>query len=122
MDNDKVCRILVIEDEPMLSSSIEDVARELGCHVVGPAARLDHALTLALQSDIDVAVLVINVDGSVIYPVADVLRFRGIPFLFSVGDDMRPLPQRFEGSRTLPKPFSAEALKDVLGEISTNPS
>jgi DNA-binding response OmpR family regulator len=122
MGNDKVCRILVIEDEPMLSASIEDMARQLECQVVGPAARLDHALTLALQSDIDVAVLVINIDGSVIYPVADVLRFRGIPFLFSVGDDFRPLPQRFEGSRTLPKPFSIEALKEALGETLANPS
>ncbi|WP_457089313.1 response regulator [Microvirga sp. P5_D2] len=120
MDSDKVCRILVIEDEPLLSASIEDMVRELGCHLVGPAARLDHALTLALQSDIDVAILVINVDGSVIYPVADVLRFRGIPFFFSVGDDFRPLPQRFEGSPTLPKPFSAQALSDALGETLTN--
>ncbi len=120
MGNDKICRILVIEDESMLSSSIEDMVRELDCQVVGPAARLDHALTLALQSDIDVAILIINVDGSVIYPVADVLRFRGIPFLFSVGDDFRPLPQRFEGTRTLPKPFSSQALNDALGEILGN--
>jgi DNA-binding response OmpR family regulator len=120
MHSDNMCRILIIEDEPMLSSSIEDMGRELGCHIVGPAARLDHALTLALQSDIDVAVLVINVDGSVIYPVADVLRFRGIPFFFSVGDDFRPLPQRFEGSPTLPKPFSTQALSNALGEILGN--
>ena len=120
MDNDMERRVLIIEDEPMLSSSIEEMVRELGCQIVGPAARLDHALTLALQSDIDVAILVINVDGSVIYPVADVLRFRGIPFLVSVEDDFRPLPQRFEGSRTLPKPFSTQALSDALGEVLGN--
>lgn len=117
MQTDKTCRVLIIEDEPALSASIESMARDLGCQIVGPAARLDHALTLALQSDIDVAILVINEDGSVIYPVADVLRFRGIPFLFSVGEDFRPLPQRFEGSRTLPKPFSEEMLGNVLKDL-----
>ncbi len=122
MYSDKTCRVLVIEDEPMLSSAIEDMVRELGCHIVGPAARLDHALTLALQSDIDVAILVINVDGSVIYPVADVLRFRGIPFFFSVGEDFRPLPQRFEGSPVLPKPFSSQVLSDALGEVVSHSS
>jgi CheY-like chemotaxis protein len=120
MYSEKMCRVLVIEDEPALSTSIEGMVRDLGCHIVGPAARLDHALTLALQSDIDVAILVINVDGSVIYPVADVLRFRGIPFFFSVGDDFRPLPQRFEGSPTLPRPFSSQMLSDALGEAVGN--
>lgn len=122
MYSDKICRVLVIEDEPLLSTAIEDMVRELGCHIVGPAARLDHALTLALQSDIDVAILVINVDGSVIYPVADVLRFRGIPFFFSIDEDFRPLPQRFEGSRTLPKPFLSKVLSDALGELITQSS
>jgi CheY-like chemotaxis protein len=120
MTSDRKSHILIIEDEAVASTSIEKMVWDLGCHPVGPAAKLDHALTLALQSDIDAAILIINVDGSVIYPVADVLRFRGIPFFFSVSDDLGALPQRFQGSPTLPNPFSSRQLSDALREVLTS--
>jgi len=107
-------RVLIVEDEAMISMLIEDMVLDLGHEVVGPAARLDQALTLALQAQIDVGLLDINVDGSVVYPVADVLRFRDIPFVFATGYDFRVLPERFRGSRMLSKPFSHEQFADVL--------
>lgn len=116
MSNDRKHRILIVEDEAMISMLIEDMVVDFGCEVVGPAARLDHALTLALQEDFDLAVLDINVDGTVIYPVADVLRFRGIPFIFATGYDFRTLPQRFQGSPTLSKPFSYQNFIDMLSD------
>lgn len=110
-------RILIVEDEAMISMLIEDMVLDFGSEVVGPAARLDHALTLALQAEVDVAILDINVDGTVIYPVADVLRFRGIPFIFATGYDFRALPQRFQGSPTLSKPFSYQNFTDTLRTV-----
>lgn len=109
------CAILA-RREAMISMLIEDMVSDLGCLVVGPTARLDHALTLALQAEFDMAVLDINVDGSVVYPVADVLRFRRIPFIFATGYDFRTLPQRFKASRVLSKPFTYESFSDALRE------
>jgi CheY-like chemotaxis protein len=118
-------RVLIVEDEAMISMLIEDMVIDFGYRVVGPAARLDHALTLALQAEIDLALLDINVDGSVVYPVADVLRFRGIPFIFATGYDFRTLPQRFKGNPTLSKPFSyqtfADTLRHVVADFPTAP-
>jgi len=115
-------RVLIVEDEAMISMLIEDMILDFGSEVVGPAARLDHALTLALQADIDVGLLDINVDGSVVFPVADVLRFRGIPFVFATGYDFRALPERFRGCPALSKPFSyqdfARTLSSVLASTS----
>lgn len=117
MSSDHKRRILVVEDEAMISMLIEDMVSDFGCQVVGPAARLDHALTLALRAEVDAALLDINVDGSVVYPVADVLRFRGIPFIFATGYDFRTLPQRFQGSPTLSKPFSYRTFATTLHEV-----
>lgn len=118
-------RILIVEDEAMISMLIEDMVLDFGSEIVGPAARLDHALTLALQAEIDVGLLDINVDGSVVYPVADVLRFRSIPFIFVTGYDFKALPERFRGSPMLSKPFSyqhfADALRNVLAGTSGVP-
>jgi CheY-like chemotaxis protein len=110
-------RVLIVEDEAMISILIEDMVLELGHEVVGPAARLDQALTLALQAQIDVGLLDINVDGSVVFPVADVLRFREIPFVFATGYDFRALPERFRGSRVLSKPFSNQQFADTLRSV-----
>jgi DNA-binding NarL/FixJ family response regulator len=107
-------RVLIVEDEAMISMLIEDMVLDSGCEIVGPAARLDRALTLALQENIDIGLLDINVDGSVVFPVADVLRFRGIPFIFSTGYDFRALPERFNDCPTLSKPFSYENFAETL--------
>lgn len=107
-------RVLIVEDEAMISMLIEDMVLDAGCEIVGPAGRLDQALTLALKEDIDIGLLDINVDGSVVFPVADVLRFRGIPFIFSTGYDFRALPERFSDCSTLSKPFSYENFTDTL--------
>jgi two-component SAPR family response regulator len=110
-------RILIVEDQAMVSMIIEDILLDLGDEIVGPAAKLDHALTLALQADIDIAILDINVDGLVVFPVADVLRYRGIPFIFSTGYDAHALPLRFQGCPVLFKPFSYQNLCDMLNRV-----
>jgi CheY-like chemotaxis protein len=110
-------RILLVEDEAMISMLIEDILQDLEYEVVGPASRLDQALTLALQAEIDIGLLDINVDGKVIYPVADVLEFRRIPFIFSTGYSAGALPARFRGRPTLSKPFSVQDLADTLATI-----
>lgn len=113
-------RVLIVEDEAMISMLIEDMVLDSGCEIVGPAARLDHALTLALQVEIDIGLLDINVDGSVVFPVADVLRFRNIPFIFATGYDFRTLPERFRDNPTLSKPFSYQSFLETMRRTLTD--
>ncbi|MDB5426413.1 MAG: response regulator [Phenylobacterium sp.] len=110
-------RVLVVEDEMMVSMLIEDMLTDLGCTVVGPASRLDEALDLAKAADIDCAVLDVNLGGQPIFPLADLLRERGLPFAFATGYGDAGLRDVDHGAPVLQKPFREGDLARVLGEL-----
>src|SRR3712207_4132446 len=78
-------RVLVVEDEAAISLLLEDMLLDFGCEVVGPVARLPAALDIAHRETLDLAVLDVNVAGEPIYPVAEALDARQVPFVFSTG-------------------------------------
>ncbi|HXA38054.1 MAG TPA: response regulator [Phenylobacterium sp.] len=110
-------RVLVVEDEMMVSMLIEDMLTDLGCQVVGPASRLDEAMELAASSELDCAVLDVNLGGQPIFPLADVLRERGRPFAFATGYGDAGLREVDRGTPVLQKPFREGDLARVLGEL-----
>ena len=110
-------RVLVVEDEMMVSMLIEDMLTDLGCQVVGPAARLDEAIDLAMASDLDCAVLDVNLGGQPIFPLADLLRERGKPFAFATGYGDAGVRDVDKGTPVLQKPFREGDLARVLGEL-----
>ena len=112
-------RVLVVEDEMMVSMLIEDMLTDLGCTVIGPAARLDEAMELASKGGIDCAVLDVNLGGQPIFPLADYLRAQGAPFAFATGYGDAGLREVDRGSPVLQKPFREGDLARVLGELRT---
>ncbi|HEX2800754.1 MAG TPA: response regulator [Phenylobacterium sp.] len=110
-------RVLVVEDEMMVSMLIEDMLSDLGCIVVGPAARLEEALDLANAGELDCAVLDVNLGGQPIFPLADVLRSKGKPFAFATGYGDAGLRDVDKGTPVLQKPFRESDLARVLGEL-----
>lgn len=107
-------RVLVVEDESVVSMMIEDYLEELGCEVAGAAARLGDALAMARALDLELAVLDVNLAGELSYPVADVLRERGVPFLFATGYGVAGLPDALSGAPVLQKPFRREHLAKAM--------
>jgi len=122
MYNDRSLRVLIIEDEAMIALLIEDMVGDLGGQVVGPATKFEQAMYLALQADFDLAVLDVNIDGLAVYPIADVLRDRGIPFIFMTGYDSSVIPQRYQHNCVLLKPFTNQTFSNALREIIVNSS
>lgn len=110
-------RVLVVEDEMMVSMLIEDMLTDLGCKVVGPASRLDEAIELAKTSELDCAVLDVNLGGQPIFPLADLLREHGRPFAFATGYGDAGLRDVDKGTPVLQKPFREGDLARVLGEL-----
>lgn len=108
-------RILVVEDEMMIAMLVEDMLDELGCTVVGPAHALPAALDLASgPTEIDAALLDINLGGQPVFAIADALRARGVPMIFSTGYGEAGLRDVDRGSPVLQKPFRANDLADAL--------
>ena len=110
-------RVLVVEDEMMVSMLIEDMLTDLGCSVIGPASRLDEAIELATTAELDCAVLDVNLGGQPIFPLADLLRERGRPFAFATGYGDAGLRDADRGTPVLQKPFREGDLARVLGEL-----
>lgn len=110
-------RVFVVEDEMMVAMLIEDMLDELGCEIVGPAGRIEDAMSIANEAAIDAAVLDVNLNGHETYPVADMLMRRGIPFIFATGYGAGGLAERFSATPVLQKPFQERDLARLLVEI-----
>jgi CheY-like chemotaxis protein len=110
-------RVLVVEDEMMVSMLIEDMLSDLGCKVVGPASRLEEAIALVESHEIDCAVLDVNLGGQPIFPLADILRAKGAPFAFATGYGDAGLRDVDKGAPVLQKPFRESDLARVLGDL-----
>lgn len=111
------CRILVVEDEALIALMIERSLLNLGCIVVGPVGKLTEALTLAATADIDVAVLDVTIRGGNTFPVAEILKSRGIPFLLASGYANWALPEELQDQDRLVKPFTMTDLEQRLRDI-----
>jgi CheY-like chemotaxis protein len=108
-------RILVVEDEMTIALLIEDMLGELGHEVVGLAMRLPQAMELATMASLDFAILDVNLDGRMSFPVADLLSARGVPFVFATGYGSAGLDESYRGQVTVvKKPFRLQDLQSAI--------
>jgi CheY-like chemotaxis protein len=113
-------RVLVIEDEMMVAMLLEDMLADLGCTVVGSAARVEEALALIEAAGaLDAAVLDINLNGQKSYPVADALVARSVPFLFATGYGRDSVMNGYRSFPLLQKPFRPSELAAALAKLLT---
>lgn len=98
----------------MLASLLEDYLTDLGCEVIGPALHMHDAVALAREQAIDGATLDVNIVGEKVYPVADILIERGIPFVFMTGYGAAGLRESDKEHPVLQKPYLLEHLVDIM--------
>ncbi|MBN9320332.1 MAG: response regulator [Caulobacterales bacterium] len=111
-------RVLVVEDEALVAMLVEDMLTDLGCTVVGPLADLDEALAIVGDAEIDCAVLDVNLGGKPIFPVADALKARGVPFAFASGYGEAGVREDHRSAPVLQKPFREADLARALDVLA----
>ena len=110
-------RILVVDDEPLISMMVEDWLMELGHEVVGPARTVADGLGFANTATLDGAILDIRLGDGDSYGIAGTLKDRGIPFVFATGQGEASLASGFEQALVLAKPFEFGAVEAILSEL-----
>jgi DNA-binding response OmpR family regulator len=112
-------RVLLVEDELMVAMLVEAALEDEHCTIVGPFGDVTGALAAARSEDLDLAVLDINLAGEMVFPVAEVLAGRGVPFLLLSGYGAVGLPRDRQHWQVCGKPFRLEELVSRLSNLMT---
>ena len=115
-------RIFIVEDEILIAFEMVDILEDLGFHIVGPSVHVDEAEELARDEKIDAAFLDVNMgEGKNSEPVAQILRSRGVPFIFVTAYNDDQITFRTSDDRVLRKPVTGKemiaALDRVVGDL-----
>ena len=110
-------RVLVVEDEYLIRMLLEDMLADLGYDVAAAVGTIAEASELAAHGDFNAAILDVNLDGQEVYPVAEILVQRGLPFVFVTGYGEGSLPAKYRRHPALQKPFQSEQLRTMLTEL-----
>jgi len=110
-------RVLIVEDEMLIALMMEDVLGSLGIAVAGIAGTIEEALVEAAAGDFDCAILDVHLKGKEVFPVADALAEKGVPFIFATGYGESGLPEKYRGRPVLQKPFMVSDLERVLATL-----
>ena len=111
-------RVLLLDDEPLITMLLEDILEQLGYEIVGPAHTVAVALGLIEATPPDAAILDMNLGKELSYPAADALRVRRIPFMFLTGYIAPGIDARFHNEFVMTKPFDFEKVRQALSHLS----
>lgn len=109
--------VLVVEDEEMIASVIEEMLLDLGCRQVWVAGSAKDAEAVLAQHRPHAAVLDVNLGGDSGFQLAQSLVEAKIPFVFATGYGRHGLPEQWTTRPIMPKPFKMETLRAVLGAL-----
>lgn len=111
-------RLLIVEDEFLIAADLADVLRDEGAEILGMAGSVEEAqAVIEAEGDrLDGAVLDVNLGRDRVYPVADALMARKVPFVFATGYDVAVIPEAYAEVPRFEKPVRAAAVVRFLAE------
>jgi DNA-binding response OmpR family regulator len=108
------CSILIVEDEPLIAMMLEDFLESLGHKVQTSCESVAEALAATEEGGFDLAILDVNLKGENVWPVAEALRAKNIPFVLATGGHVDMPPADFSHIPVLEKPYTVDRLSPVI--------
>lgn len=109
-------RILVVEDSPVVGPFTADLLGEIGCQVIGPAPNMAAARELIDNEQFDAALVDVHIRGERVFPLCELLQQRGTPFVLTSGYADWQMPDKWQDSPRLQKPYTLEQVERALAE------
>jgi len=106
--------VLIVEDDAQLAAAIGLCLECAGYEVAGFAQSVEAALATLRRETVDAALLDINLEGELVYPVANALAERGVPFVFVTAQAASEIPERYRHYPVVAKPYYDTALCAAL--------
>lgn len=101
----------------LIGMLLEDMLTDMGHTVVAIVPRVNEALAAAQRESFDFAILDVHLNGQAVFPVAEALISRGIPFVFATGYGERGLPEQYRSRPILQKPFAKDDLEKTVASL-----
>lgn len=115
--------ILIVEDEPLISMMLEDFLDSLGHRIAGTADSVEDALSQVETGGFDLAILDVQLKGGAkVWPVADRLAERGLPFILATGGHVDPPPAEHAHAPVLAKPYTIDAIEPAIARAMAAPT
>jgi CheY-like chemotaxis protein len=108
-------RVFVVEDEALVLMNLESMLEDLGCVVAEQAMRPSQLAALIERGvQADVAILDVNLGGTLVFEYARTLAQRGMPLVFATGYGRNGLPQEWQGHPIVQKPYTSGEVAAAL--------
>jgi DNA-binding response OmpR family regulator len=114
---DRPRTVLIVEDDAQLSEAIGLCIEQAGYEIAGFARSVDAALATLGRRTVDAALLDINLQGELVYPVARALAERGVPFVFVTAQPASDIPEQYRHRPLVAKPYYDAALCAALASM-----
>jgi CheY-like chemotaxis protein len=121
MIDGRTLSILLVEDEAMIRMMIADMVEMLGHRVAAEAGNMDKAMELARSAAFDFAIIDMNLNGTMSFPIADTILARSIPLIFASGYDSTRATGQYQQTAVLQKPFTIDKLEAAIDQALQPP-
>ena len=106
--------VLIVEDEPLIAMMLEDFLDSLGHGIVGTCETVQDAMVKVEEGGFDVAIIDVHLKGEHVWPVADRLTEKGIPFIVATGGHIAPPPPEHHNVPVISKPYTIDSIEPAL--------
>ena len=114
-------KVLVVVDDAVMALDLQRLLHEAGYRVVGPATTVTEIQRMIQRGDIDCAIVDLDVDQRAPLPIADLLAFADVPFVYLTTGALGPAPSRHRQPPIVEKPFSREVLLAAVEKAMARP-